>query len=881
MPQIDDIVAQYRRESRARTDGANVELELRFTQIDFDIFRTIFGKLCKLVKGELSQTVNSIMQFNTKSSSLDTKYNKIREISFNGTEKISEQIRRKKTLAPPAIIVAELKYKVALALESPEQAFISDESAVVRIKNRVRFPVKIDKLDWSVDMTIARYWSAMGDKSTNLKDIIAEMFGHEMTAETMLEVLGMEDPLARKNYVFEIEAEFLGPPDQYDALKVSDITAIAKYVSDLVDKQSIESNSLQVEIYKIAQYFIRSPGYLANFESRFGLKKLLPPAVSITKSEYRNIFPPKNYFVTDKADGVRAVAAVYGAKAMILLANNKIDFATKSQQATLLETIVDGEYVEKTKKFYAFDVIAINGRNVTRDAFEIRIVQLAAAVQILVGAGIPATAKTYYPVIETAPKDLKTIFSSAMKHKEYEVDGVILVEPGKPYESTITYKWKPAHHNTIDFLIKLAPAGHTFPAKKGKTLYYLFVGINGGMYFRMGLTLCADYKKIFPNTQENYFPVQFTLGDVPLAYLYYSDAPDLDGKIGELRCPGKCDAAGGFESTIGWELVRIRDDRSSELKTGAYFGNDYRIAESIWINYIDPFPIEQLWDGPGSVYFMRDKPEMYRAQTHFINSAKGACMEDMIKGVDIVVDIGVGKGQDLKRYLGLGIKHLVAIDSDRSALSELIRRRYQSIKQYEKSMSLHALVANVNDPHKKLIERLKMVGVHPADALVCNLAVHYFMYSAESMHNFVALAKAALKPGAKVLLTIIDGAAVFELLKDIKSAHSWDAFDKSGTIKKFSIQKMYTSKKFESNGQKIGVLLPFSEGQYYEEYLVNVGALTKEFERAGFKQLYYRPILEHRGAYKRKFASLEAELDAADQQWLSLYYEVGFQSGAA
>ena len=44
--------------------------------------------------------------------------------------------------------------------------------------------------------------------------------------------------------------------------------------------------------------------------------------------------------------------------------------------------------------------------------------------------------------------------------------------------------------------------------------------------------------------------------------------------------------------------------------------------------------------------------------------------------------------------------------------------------------------------------------------------------------------------------------------------------------RKYSMWRSYASKILESAGQRIGVLLPFNVGQYYEECLVDVGALT-------------------------------------------------------
>jgi hypothetical protein len=45
------------------------------------------------------------------------------------------------------------------------------------------------------------------------------------------------------------------------------------------------------------------------------------------------------------------------------------------------------------------------------------------------------------------------------------------------------------------------------------------------------------------------------------------------------------------------------------------------------------------------------------------------------------------------------------------------------------------------------------------------------------------------------------------------------------------MRKLYTGKKLLKAGQEIELVLPFSNGEYVKEYLVNVQFLTKTFEK--------------------------------------------------
>ena len=48
--------------------------------------------------------------------------------------------------------------------------------------------------------------------------------------------------------------------------------------------------------------------------------------------------------------------------------------------------------------------------------------------------------------------------------------------------------------------------------------------------------------------------------------------------------------------------------------------------------------------------------------------------------------------------------------------------------------------------------------------VVCNLAVHYFMSSAESMSRFVMLCRDLLRPGGMLILMMMSGERVFDKL---------------------------------------------------------------------------------------------------------------------
>ena len=87
---------------------------------------------------------------------------------------------------------------------------------------------------------------------------------------------------------------------------------------------------------------------------------------------------------------------------------------------------------------------------------------------------------------------------------------------------------------------------------------------------------------------------------------------------------------------------------------------------------------------------------------------------------------------------------------------------------------------------------------------------------------------------------------------------------------------MYSSNKLEFVGQKIGIMLPFSVGQYYEEYLVNTKELINIFKTYGFSCSVSETMDKSLPRFQSRNASLYSILTEDDKFYLSLYGELVF-----
>jgi hypothetical protein len=505
-------------------------------------------------------------------------------------------------------------------------------------------------------------------------------------------------------------------------------------------------------------------------------------------------------------------------------------------------------------------------------------------------------------------------------------DGRILVEPGKPYSATTAYKWKSLWDTTIDFLARRAPASVVgrapFLDAPGHRLHFLFVGISPDLFEALGLRRVQGYRELFGGRfggergGGGYAPVQFAPSDAPLAFLYQhplaapegfqgGDWPrEVDGKVLELRCAGRagaCAAAGALDTPPEWQLVRVREDRTREVKSLQYFGNDFRVAELTWLNYVDPLKEDQLWEGVSPGYFAAPKAAVYRAQTAFTSFVKSQRIEAALAHASWVVDAAIGKGQDLGRYIKASVRHVVGVDLDPGALSELIRRKFSYAGAATRgarrgrfgdhpppsggATALYAVRADLRSPHGELAGRIRSIagfpggpggggGANGADALVINLAFHYLCGDVVHIRNFAALCRDLVKVGGLVIITTMSGERVHDFLaaRGVVTGASWDAHE--GDALKYSIRRGYAEDRLTPAGQRISVLLPFSAGAYYDEFLVNTAAVIREFTARGFACVGTPSFDSAFDEFRVRNPAMHRMLLASDFDFLRLFGEI-------
>jgi len=874
---LDDIITRYNKELNNRNAGVP-ELEIKFKNITYTTFSKIYEYMLEntdLTKTSIHQFVRSLMIHKNGSNLQITKIKEKRFI--DGKSQPAIYTSKTPILVPYHYLTTSgVSYKITLAIENDIKPFISNEDTIIRVINRVSFVYNDKHIKWKIDMSIIIQLTGNKD-ITKVGQIVDQMFKqHTITVYNLLTLFN-EDKTTQKIYKYEIEAELINN----DRIKLQDVTNMAHNILQIFNPDYMSENTLQSKIYDVAKYLITSPTLLQQYQNKFGMKQLLPKVQTLTRYEYKNIYPMNEFYVTDKADGVRAIVIIDINNGYILaetLITYKLDTEFKV-------TIADAEFVNNI--VYIFDVIVINGRNISQLTFNERIIHIGEAVTQFKQAGLPVESKPYMLIGSNIENVIKAMYNRT--DKPYNIDGLIFVDPTNNYMTTKTYKWKDIIDNTIDFLVKKAPRSvlgkKPFITKELHTLYFLFVGISNELYNALGLQTCLGYQDIFDNTNvinsTTYFPVQFSPSNAPLAYIYYhpdGNILEIENNVVEFRCIQNCDATNGSE--IGWKPIRIRNDRKRDLESKVYYGNDYRIAEITWINYLDPFPLEQLWINVTDEYFLSNKVGMYHAQTSVMAFLK----TDRIMKYGYhnwILDIGSGKGQDLGRYFSAHVKNLIAIDNDRASLSELVRRKFtfaQNTATKRGSTNVYVILADMTTNYEILLDKIFDISRVPEkhiDTIICNLSIHYYIYTNNLLNNFISLINTLITQNGEIVITCFFGEEVFKLLSTIAEGQEWTVYENQ--IIKYSIRKLYSSNTLENNGQKIGVLLPFSRGEYYEEYLVNTTYLIKELKKHGYELLSKKSVSSILPEFKLKNPSVANSLTDDDKKYLSLYGELVFQ----
>jgi hypothetical protein len=768
----------------------------------------------------------------------------------------------KKQISKLNISDASIPYKATLSIEKPIQEFKVDIAKFARIKLRLTITPK-ELYGWKIDFTLVKL----------VTNIVATL---KRDKEKMLYKISIDNFMneAPWNWAdqLEIEAEHI-PSDSKDKnITPDDIARVVSFITNKGGgKISLASDATSPEykekLLKIANEIL-SEKAVADMKFPISLRNISNNVFELNKSDYFNkVFPRiDEYIILEKADGIRTLCIIEphmstttgtttgdtaesGTKLYAL--NNVLTIFSLDSVSKQLQgpTIFDCEYIPATNKYYIFDVIMFGGKNLALEDTARRISYIPQIVSICKSS---TTTKDIFfdKKIVSLTKDNYSVEIKNMWEEKspFDKDGIIFDPKKGSYMKRLVYKWKPISHMSIDFLVKKAPDSligiAPYTQRKGYTLCILFSGINKQLFDNLKLTYIHNYNKIFPVlANPNWFPIQFSPSDYPYAHIYYhpDDSKFTLDEICDKVCEFRLITSKTPIKQIGdipdryWEILKIRLDRLEETERGTYLGNYYYVAEFTWQNYTNPLELEDITIPQDQYistgYFKEEKLEIYKLINGFHSFVKSELIKKF-SGAEWLIDIGAGKGQDLFRVSDVNIKNALFLDIDIDALNELVLRKHNVKGQKSLNTKIFVKHMDVTTDYKNNISNLIQIGIPcgKINIIMCNFAFHYMVTNEGTVYNVVNFISSIIEKGGYFMFIGFNGAKVFNKLKE--HPNGWDL--RQGDVLKFSIRAKYTEDYLANTGQAIEVLLPFSKGEYYTEYLVNYDYIIDVMSKHGF-----------------------------------------------
>ena len=605
----------------------------------------------------------------------------------------------------------------------------------------------------------------------------------------------------------------------------------------------------------------------------------------------------KGYTVTNKADGERSGLYVCSDGKLLKITPKMqvIWTGLKAKDNTHAGDFVDGEYLSDLNMFCIFDVYKFRKKDIRSlpllttddDAHKLNS-RLGCAHLFLEDVKEFSVEPSLNPLRIEAKLFLAgdgPAMSEAIKKMMntefgYKTDGLIFtprasaVAPqsdryGKTWLRV--YKWKPASQNSIDFLVRFTPhksvdpdtgievqQGQLYVSRNAKDIYVYPREMMTGEYVPHKLP--EDFE--LANSARIPSLFQPSIPRDPDAYkimIPITKFPvDEEGQKVEDNTIIEC----AFDTeTRKWVVMRTRYDKTYQYKVlkEAQYGNDVSTANSIWTSMHVPVTIEML-ENPTLVDDVAEDDSYYRDDMNrdarllqssygFHLGIKDSLYEKYIKKGDTLLELAVGKGGDMNRWIRNQPSRVVGMDISLANLAspvDSVSKRYLDAKKNRRvppillvqgDFTEHPLFEQ-EDKYMPILlgsqsgstEYLKQFeGLKGFDDVSCQFAMHYACESEEKFRSFAKNVRDSCKQ--TFFGTCSDGKAIYSMLIG-KQSH---LFGKDGRIAG-EYTKEYKDKDTwsEDFGMPVKVMLEsFVKPEI--EYLVPFGKVTEIMEQMGFE----------------------------------------------
>ena len=519
------------------------------------------------------------------------------------------------------------------------------------------------------------------------------------------------------------------------------------------------------------------------------LKEVTWPSPSVLSNEILLSTPLDKFNYTEKIDGLHTFLLIFEKKIYNVTKNKDVSSIKQLEISQFKDMNFSGDCIIETEFYndiyFIFDVYYLNGENYSEKYLAERI---GAIKPLIEEFGPSFKLKTFKEI-----PDLNFLFEYIKQEKSPEgndIDGVILQRIDRPYFMKNwdfnSFKLKPLHLNTVDFLLKYNYKYNNFylylsgdyeldyrnnfkkepkdmtafklydPTKplNGNNLSYykgkLLIYFDTPFYTNLGkLEINKNWNK--ENYSEKYIKIIDDLIDK------ISESPrQFDNKIVELS----------LTNDKKWVPVKIRNDKNKP--------NSYRVGLNNISIIFDPVkPLD-------SIYFQKDLSmnEEDRIIIHEINQTyRKYIIEKHVNRFgkySSAIDLCGGRGADEFNLYSNGVSKFFVIDSDTTALKRYFDRTFKiNKKNYTKLtnnyklglkwgrdyINLNFLNHRLDKDYSKILEDLnsRYEFKEKVDIVLMNYAVHYLCDDEEKIEKLSEFVNSVLRDDGIFIITYFDG----------------------------------------------------------------------------------------------------------------------------
>jgi len=545
---------------------------------------------------------------------------------------------------------------------------------------------------------------------------------------------------------------------------------------------------------------------------------------------------------------------------------------------------------------------------------------------------------------------------------EYHTDGLIFTptnlgvgankegEMIKPLGTTWrhSFKWKPTELNTIDFLISIKKmengsdyVGNTFEngidtKQSSQITQYKTVVLRVGFdenqhgFINPCQDIIDDNIPVYSENlydDDSYKPVQFfptqpsdTKAGIANILLQNGKGDDKvmlteENEVIEDNMIVEFSYDMNKDEQWRWKPLRVRYDKTIGFRTGMNnFGNAYHVANSNWRTIHNPITKEMITLGiniptelseDDDVYYNRTSDSTNtRALRDFHNRyVKTTLLNSVATRNSTLIDLAVGKGGDLSKWINAKIKFVFGIDIKRDNIQNRLDgacSRYLKLKKSfakmpdalfvngNSSVNIRNTNAIYSEKDKQITKAVFGEGPKDAKALgkgvykeygigkdgfdICSIqfAIHYMFENQDTLQNFLRNVSEVTKVGGYFIGTSYDGKIMFNKLKKLKEDESTSIITGKDEEKNklWEVTKRYNRNDFPDNVSCLGYGIDVyqeSINKIFREYLVNYDYLTQLLENYGFvllhrDELKSSPISESTGLFTDLFSKMNQDI---------------------